>query len=330
MKKCIVFSALALLVAAAFVAPPARALTLSTGEYTAKFSDHSNLYYVPDGGGASLPRPLSGVAPTIGDEDRAIFRVTTILDTDTDNPVFQLNPNEELTGVFYDLGLSAISGNTLDFSPLGRNPVPGAGTTYPAAFGGVLEIYLDTTPDYTADPGGVGRLDSLLPTPPPIATDGAGDGPTYWVEGTGGASRDSYPKTTDGTLWLQVVFVDFATAGIAGHAPGTVLSETIDFSTGVGSGTAYGYIVGGTAAAAFQRGLYGPYLDIQFGFDVYTPKYDGTNLIDVPNYSGLGYWQVDSQDPAGFGIIPEPATLSLLAMSIFGLGGLSGLRRRKA
>ena len=153
------------------------------------------------------------------------------------------------------------------------------------------------------------------------------------------APRDSFPSATDGGLWLQAVFVDFATAGIPGHAVGTVFEESLDLTTGVGSASAFGYITGGSAAPSFVKNSYGPFMDVAISMDLRTPRMDldpllpdgAANpdfgkLVDVPNYSGFGYWQVDSTGDAQFAVIPEPATMGLLGMSL--LAGF-GLRRRK-
>lgn len=340
MKKLVVVLGVFALVALA--AAPASAISLTMGEKEANFADHSNLYG-PDGssensdfnGSMMDPRPFGFGVPSIGDENRSIFRVNNIIDINSGDYEFTAADSSELTGLFYNLELIAVTplaggALQLDFGASSRNPLPGA----PAGFGGVLEIYEDTTKDFTSDPNGIGRFDSTLPNAGPlpieIPTNGA---PWAWVEGTGGA-RDSFVGSTDGSLWLSAVFVDFVTAGIVGHAPGTVLSETIDLTTGVGSGSAYAYIMGGSFAPQMQTGLFGPYMDVSLGFDVFTPKtsIDGQGLPfleDVSGYDGRGWWQVDSQDPAGFGVVvPEPASISLIVMGLAGLG-LRRIRRRK-
>ena len=125
--------------------------------------------------------------------------------------------------------------------------------------------------------------------------------------------------------------MDFATAGIVGHTAGTVWSETLDLTTGTGSASGYVHIVGGSYAWAIDSGFYGPYMDLTLGAVLYTPKvtFPGgvLTLNDVANYDGLGYWQIDSEDPASFMVIPEPATLSLFGLAILGIGAF---RRRKS
>lgn len=341
MKKSVVV--LGLFALFALVAAPAYAVTLTIGEKEANFGDHSNLYG-PDGSSQNStfngtmmdPRPFGFGVPRIGDENRSIFRVTNIIDIDSANFEFNVAGPTELTGMIYNLELIAVTplaggALQLDFGQSTRNPLPGT----PAGFGGVLEVYEDATKDFTSDPNAIGRFDSQLPTNPlitplPIEIPTTA-GPWAWVEGTGGA-RDAFPGTSDGSLWLSAVFVDFVTAGIAGHAPGTVFSETIDLTTGVGSGSAYANILGGSYASLIDDGFFGPFMDLSINFDLSTPKEllgpDGRYLADVAGYDGRGWWQVDSQDPAGFGVVvPEPASLSLLVLGLASVG--LRIRRRK-
>jgi hypothetical protein len=266
---------------------------------------------------AGVPRPIDipAVLPAVGDENRTVFAVTPgIRRIDTFPPKVVWTPSaaEELSGLFYDVNLarvSVITGQTflLEFTPMGRNPlvgdvdgdtlVGGVGPRLPG-FGGVVELYLDTTPD--AD----------------IST-----GPGAWVQGGNPGGRDLYPTLSDGALWAEAVL---APQYLLPDGTPIVYREVIDFGVGQGTGTGFLNVTGGSAQGIFERGVFGPLMDVALQVDVVFPP---NTAYTLPlNWN----WQVQSSDPVRFRTqqIPEPATLLLLGSCVVGAAGY--IRRRRA
>ncbi len=324
MKKFIGIALLALVVAAV-VSAPAGATTLPKGaDLVAGLNDRSSLF---DSDG----NPIDfGLNPVVGDENRSISVIRSIEFGEAGTDLFGVPivsgtgsfatyQAGDLTAMLYDTVIeqSSTIGNLLDakelyFTPGGR--------------------YADSIP--AAEPTGPGRIrwlvrsrrrrraataacwsSTMTRTTTPFST--AAHGPTNWSEGTGGA-------TADGSLSASDSFTDFSdvepflVAVLAplpaayGKPAGTVLWESLPAafsSSGDGTGIAFANIIGGTAASSFLQDFFGPGLDIRIEFE---PQSLG---------QAVNGWQVQSDDPIQFATVPEPTTLSLLGMSLFGLFG---------
>jgi len=338
----------------------AGAISLSAGPQEAKFNDFTSIFRFP-----GTPDPVTGVpfpgsipprpgqlldpvqnpapgsfVPVIpGDENRAIFNMTTITPdvSGAPGPDFVGVPGvEQLSGMFYDLTPvvpifpPVVGGSvTIEYGAFGRNPLPIA--LVDPRVGGAIEIYLDAAPgmsnfnELSADPWGLGYI-----------------GPEAWDEAdslgvnaaTPYAGRDTYPtvNTSGESLYLQLVLIPFPGAGIVGSgvAPGTLLRETLGNLAGDerGVGAGFAMVVGGslgpfvapggrnasyaTSGYAVPAGLSADF-EIRFNFD--------------PSETSAPPWGAASDDPSKFSVIPEPVTMLGLFLGVSGLGQY--LRKRR-
>ena len=221
----------------------------------------------------------------------------------------------------YDLQVSRIldvdSDGQVDivyYSPAGRNPLSASDdangdiTNFGGTWGGVFEVYADSTPD----------LDETLQ---------AGSGPDAWAAGGGPlrpnglTNADGYPSATDGILWVSGVFLDLSLFGDPLAQSGEVYRVTAtggDCYAGVG----FLNVFDGAAAPYIQPGTQPPLGPGAYRADV---------TLQVTYMEGVNVWDNDawaygSSDPLYFCVCPEPTTLLSLTVGALVLGGL---RRRK-
>jgi hypothetical protein len=308
MRKWVVLAAVAIIVG--FVGLPAQAVVnIQPGLNDAHVKDVSQFYR------NGVPTVDS---PAIGDELRGVFRMDSLQLFGAGTPYWlrETTTGDEVTGLLYDLKVSRIvtdiNGNPTAyyFSPLQRNPLVAANdtdgliNTWAGAWGGVVELYQDPTPD----------LDTTL---------SGGAGPGLWNTATNpvrpvtGTLADSYPSATDGTLWLSGVLLDLSTFG-AGNA-GEVYS-LIRTGANTFAGTGYLSVFDGYAGSQIADGTM-PLVNPGKGMadaTIQTTISLGVNVWSNPN------WVAGSSDPIEFNSVPEPTIMLLFGASV--LGGL--IRRR--
>jgi len=371
MRKALVM--FGVVVAVALLASPVYAVSLLPGTtQLAKISDFSSIYD-SNGNPVGLPGgsevapgvwvPTSSSSLAIGNTQATIFNVTDIYPAgkSSNQDEFGSSSSTQLTGVLANLKIVQVvpeAGGTsfvVDFAPV----IPTASLKNPN-YGGLLNVYESSTKNFTADPNHVGNLNSQLPTAPggSVNTNFAGTGPNSLT------AAYTFPTVTSGTLFLDAELVNLQTLAALGvtntetifgaipFGTGAVLRETIESSTGTGSGFAYAEVMNGNGDYTSTVGSLDSQIDpngigsdevggnpaldgvadIALEFDLDAPIFGVTNGEWEGNalgsYVGPGYWPEQSEDPVTFGTlgtIPEPATLSLLA---FGLVGILARRRK--
>ncbi len=166
MKKVSLFLVLSAAIAMLLTAP-VHALSLPVGPVKAHFTDYTSLFR--NGVPLAITDPLA-----IGDEGRALAYVDSFGPVVGGIPYWVPSTTEEMTVLEYDFVLIGIiptgpASFTLDFGPGPR-------------FGGLIDMWLDTTPDWAT--GG------LLGGPVP------NQGPGAWATGVH-AGHDDYPGGSD-------------------------------------------------------------------------------------------------------------------------------------
>jgi len=226
---------------------------------------------------------------TQGSLNFGTVNITNITDLIGNNLWTSGGSNGYLTGVFNGITITGVT-NNLD------------GTVSTTNSGGHLDIYLSST-----------QID------PTQGTLGYGAGGCA----VGGLCYHTVTDTADGALFLSL---DFASGA---DLLGSTLVGTFNTSTYPTSGSAHGFldVVGGSHASMFdtngQTTALGTATDLQLD-NTFCPNGNANCQAGTP----IGDWQLLSDDPVR-GRIPEPGTLALLGLGLFGVY-MSTRRRNQA
>jgi hypothetical protein len=255
-----------------------------------------------------------------GDVLEGLIRVDQIFNNDTGNTVFSTNPGEELVGYFTGLTVQSIT------------EAPGA----PFSFtGGEIFLYTDTTPDFnpSKDPtvgSGAANLASDSPGVSNIAPDAAPTDQAPLLSGAAGAG------VTDGTLWAHIVFdagISLAdpTATLAGGIrPVVAVDDGLGSPALQGDGSGFMSIVAGSAYDQYNTNGYNGGLS-DFRLDNTFFITNGPAAVGPVSFDNTtNGWDTHSDDPVKALAIPEPATIGLMGMGLFGIGVLQRRRRKAA
>lgn len=334
------------------LASTALATSFAPGLYNLSAKDRSNLFSggVPEGLGATIDP---------GDEQRNTFRIDQAhtgikVSAGPDIWIDDASPypytNNALTGLLYDQVYTGdkVGGPGNNIGPGDTLPTdlyfkPGTRWTDAATGTGTDGLWTDTLVSKTFGPattaGGFGGL-IVIYDDPAINSDyaGAGGGPADWVEADPVAPAgqavtdpsittgyvDAFPTFTDVQPWLIMTLAPLP--AWHGAPAGTTMIESnynVNPITGRidATGVLFGNIIGGSAATSliWMQDFFGPGLDVRLDFRI-----EGS----VGSLTSEG-WQLSSEDPVQFGLLPEPGVMSLLGLGIVSLLGVRKIRKQK-
>ena len=326
---------LAVLLAMAIAAPPAGAVTLPPGPLAGSIIDQASLF---DG-----DTPIgTGDDPEVGDEQRTVFYVDaislgTLSDTLTGPKVDGATPvttfdSSSLVGLLYDLVIEkVVAGFPFDdlyFEPGARYTSTG-GTD-----GQWADTYTEQGVAVTTGAGYGGLVVVWESVPGTYDAAGVGGGQDDWSEGTGSGASDTsldtgdeFPTVSDTEPWLVGVLAPLPYTTLPTGAEDTVLIE--EGAADGWIGRAFINVIGGTYADQIVPNVFGYLLDMRIDFTSTVPVEFTSNPPNPTIILTDDGWQVNSLDPIGLAVIPEPATMSLLGISLLGLAGAAMKRKKR-
>lgn len=240
--------------------------------------------------------PSTGNLPiNPGSVNYGIVKITSIESDDGNNTPLWTSGKDgaELTGVFYDILVENVTA------------IPGAFNIQSS--GGKLDVYLNPNGAFAA-------------------AGGANQGTSGYTDAgcaVSGTCYDGISNVAGGVLFLATEWV----SGVDPTDSTITVDGDLQGSTFPGTGDAAGYqdVVGGKYKTNFdtngQATAFG-------GRDLFLQNDFCTNGAVGCANPQQGNWQLVSEDPTRAFFVPEPGTLALLGLGLFGLG--FGARRKPA
>ncbi|MFA5261193.1 MAG: PEP-CTERM sorting domain-containing protein [Candidatus Omnitrophota bacterium] len=283
MKKFVLIAAL--IASVSFVSTPVFAFDYSLNDYRGpvefKFSDFTV--------GTLRGESSNGYGNADGVEDNfSIFKVSTLKTPTSQTVWYDGKDGEELTGILYGVD----DDNWV---------VDAGGITYQSV-GGIIDVYLDDTPDFD-------------PTLGPNAR----------------TSDSTYPTVSDGELFLRLALVPGIKYGDGDTANDHITYQNeLDSTTSpfTGHGSFYLVVIGGSGAGLFDSNTWELVSDNGVvSYADFWAEFDSTTEGAAAIVAGTdNEWLSLSEDPIKGKAVPEPMSMLLLGS---GLLGLVGLRRKQ-
>lgn len=282
MKKIVLIATL--IASVSFISTPVFAFDIGgyVGDVEFKFSDFTI--------GTLRTESSNGYGNADGVADNfSIFKVSTLKTPSAQTLWYDGKDGEELTGILYGVDDD-------------QWVVDAGGITY-QSIGGIIDVYLDSTPDFDPALGPSAR----------------------------GIDDSTYPTVTDGNLFLRLALVPgiMYNDGNTDNDHITYYNElTSTTSPFTGHGSFYLVIIGGSAADMFDSNAYELVSDSGVvSYADFWAEFDSTTLGADKIVPGTdNEWLSLSEDPIRGKAVPEPMSMLLLGS---GLVGLVGLRRKQ-